>query len=173
MTESGYREKSGQQSRARSCAGRFARPEEQTYYEILDVAPDADMDGIRAAYRRLARLHHPDAGGSDEMFKRIGAAYGLLSRPHLRAEYDQWLRSGRPKAVPVAPDVPPAPSVRVADIVAVMVSLAAPSHYIYVLFFAKMNTLERLAAAMILPPLYCIAIGIIIYLTQTWFSRER
>lgn len=132
------------------------------------------MDGIRAAYRRLARLHHPDVGGSDEMFKRLGAAYGVLSRQHLRAEYDQWLRSGRPEAAPGAPDdVPPAPRVRVADIVSVMVSLAAPSHYIYVLFFAKMNTLERLATAMILPPLYCAAIGIIIYVTQTWCSREQ
>lgn len=62
----------------------------KNYYQILGVNPDASPREIKQAYRRLARLYHPDLnpkGG--ETFKLIAEAYQVLSDPHLRAQYDQ------------------------------------------------------------------------------------
>ena len=61
------------------------------YYELLEVAPDASMAEIKQAYRRLARLHHPDlnAQAQDAHIKRLNEAYEVLSNPQKRAAYDQ------------------------------------------------------------------------------------
>jgi len=60
-------------------------------YRILQVAPNADLEAIHAAYRRLARRYHPDLNPQPEAAERmraINAAYGLLSDPARRAIYD-------------------------------------------------------------------------------------
>lgn len=67
-------------------------------YAVLEVPPSADQKDIRTAYRRLARVHHPDYnGGKDERFKELVAAYEVLSEETRRAEYDRqreaWLRA--------------------------------------------------------------------------------
>lgn len=64
-----------------------------THYERLGVAPDASPGEIRAAYRRLARTHHPDAGGGahGEM-AAVNEAWRVLSDPARRAAYDASLR---------------------------------------------------------------------------------
>lgn len=50
--------------------------------QVLGVSSDAGADDIRRAYRRLARRHHPDAGGDASEFHRINqAAEVLLGRP--------------------------------------------------------------------------------------------
>lgn len=167
MHERGCRGQGGPSLHNPSSTGQHAVSAERTHYEILEVPWDAAIDEIRTAYRRLARVHHPDAGGSEAVFKGINAAYETLSQPHLRVEYDEWLRSGRPAPSPWVPDQRPTTKrVDVAGIIALLVILASLSHYGYVLFFAKMNVLERLAAAVILPPLYCIGIGVVIYLAN-------
>lgn len=60
------------------------------YYDILGVKKDASADEVKKAFRRLARKHHPDAGGDEEKFKEINQAYEVLSDPEKRAQYDQY-----------------------------------------------------------------------------------
>lgn len=45
---------------------------------VLELPPSADAAVRKAAYRRLARLHHPDHGGDPAAFHRIQAAYERL-----------------------------------------------------------------------------------------------
>ncbi|WFD36405.1 hypothetical protein MCUN1_003284 [Malassezia cuniculi] len=61
----------------------------KNYYKVLEVPRDADERTIKKAYRRLAREHHPDKGGNEEKMTEINEAFGVLSNPELRAQYDQ------------------------------------------------------------------------------------
>jgi molecular chaperone DnaJ len=67
-------------------------------YAILGVARDASTDEIKQAYRRKAREHHPDAGGDEEVFKRVTHAHQVLSDPQRRARYDRFGDDGTPTA---------------------------------------------------------------------------
>ena len=59
------------------------------YYAVLGVDPDASPEDIKAAFRRLAREHHPDAtGGDDAQYKEISEAYAVLSDSGKRRQYD-------------------------------------------------------------------------------------
>jgi molecular chaperone DnaJ len=60
------------------------------YYDILGVKKDASADEVKKAFRRLARKHHPDAGGDEEKFKEINEAYEVLSDAEKRSQYDQY-----------------------------------------------------------------------------------
>jgi DnaJ domain len=74
------------------------------------VQPDAPPEVIRAAYRALIVLHHPDAGGSHEQAVLINAAWDVLGNPDARARYDATLPPRR--GVPVWPataSTPPEP----------------------------------------------------------------
>lgn len=66
----------------------------QTPYQILGVPKTASIDAIRKAYRKLARRHHPDVNPGDskaeETFKRVSAAYEVLSDEKKRAAYDEF-----------------------------------------------------------------------------------
>src|SRR5881275_2383755 len=70
---------------------------EQDYYELLGVQRGADDAAIKAAYRRLAKEHHPDRhnGCSDKeaQFKSINEAYDILKDPQKRAAYDRFGRA--------------------------------------------------------------------------------
>jgi DnaJ-like protein len=60
-------------------------------YGVLQVEPSADLEAIHAAYRRLARLYHPDLNPRPEAAERmaaINAAYRVLRDPRQRAAYD-------------------------------------------------------------------------------------
>ena len=67
---------------------------EQDYYELLGVARGADDAAIKAAYRRLAKEHHPDRKNgckeSEAQFKAINEAYDVLKDPQKRAAYDRF-----------------------------------------------------------------------------------
>lgn len=61
-----------------------------SFYDQLNIPPNATQDEIRAAYRKLALLHHPDknsSSNSDE-FVKITNAYDVLSDPIKRQIYD-------------------------------------------------------------------------------------
>ncbi len=67
-------------------------------YAVLGVAPDAEQDDIKKAYRRLARELHPDANGGDleteERFKEVAAAYEVIGDPERRDRYDRYGAAG-------------------------------------------------------------------------------
>lgn len=45
------------------------------WYDVLGVKPDADAVAIKNAFRALAKVHHPDAGGNKDDFNRLRDAY--------------------------------------------------------------------------------------------------
>lgn len=66
----------------------------QDYYEQLGVPPTATQEEIRSAFRRLARLFHPDVASdkleAEEKFKIINEAYEVLGDPEKRRKYDAY-----------------------------------------------------------------------------------
>ncbi len=70
----------------------------ENYYQILQVAEDADKKQISSAFKRLALRYHPDRNPDDhkaeEQFKLINQAYQVLSNPESRRRYDQQMRYG-------------------------------------------------------------------------------
>ena len=67
------------------------------YYDLLGVETDADRPTIQAAYRRLARLHHPDFGGDHGVMARINEAWAVLGDPRQRAVFDARVLASRLK----------------------------------------------------------------------------
>lgn len=64
------------------------------FYSILGISSNADSKEIKAAYYKLAKLHHPDMnmGKSSELFKDINLAYEVLSDPEQKKQYDMSRR---------------------------------------------------------------------------------
>jgi DnaJ-class molecular chaperone len=61
-------------------------------YNVLGVAHDADGAEIKVAFRKLAKVHHPDLHAGDksavQRFQAINCAYEILRQPATRAAYD-------------------------------------------------------------------------------------
>jgi len=70
----------------------------KNYYDILGVTQDASEDDIRKHYRKLAMAYHPDKNpdnpNAEEQFKEIAEAYGVLTDPKKRREYDNFMAAG-------------------------------------------------------------------------------
>lgn len=47
---------------------------------LFGLGRDATWSDVLSAYRRLAREHHPDLGGSKEAMQKINAAFEVLER---------------------------------------------------------------------------------------------
>jgi curved DNA-binding protein CbpA len=60
-------------------------------YVVLGVPREASDEEIARAYRRAARVSHPDGGeaGSAERFRAVSDAYEVLRDPGRRAVYDR------------------------------------------------------------------------------------
>lgn len=66
------------------------------YYKILEIPPDASIDEIRSAFRRLARQTHPDATKDPlnyENFILIREGYDILADKSRRAQYDAFRKA--------------------------------------------------------------------------------
>ena len=86
----------------------------QDYYAILGVPRTATQKEIKAAFRKLARKHHPDLNQNDpaaeRRFKEANEANEVLSDPEKRRlydevgprwrEYESWDKAGRPGPSP-------------------------------------------------------------------------
>ncbi|MCC7080340.1 MAG: DnaJ domain-containing protein [Burkholderiales bacterium] len=62
------------------------------YYQTLGVARDASDEGIKKAYRKLARKFHPDVSkekDAEERFKLVAEAYETLRDKDKRRAYDR------------------------------------------------------------------------------------
>lgn len=70
------------------------------YYQILGVTAESSDDDIRRSYRKLAMQYHPDRNPNspeaEEKFKDIAEAYGVLTDPVKRQQYDTARRMGGP-----------------------------------------------------------------------------
>lgn len=81
------------------------------HYATLEVDPDAAPDVIAAAYRRKARVLHPDVVGTGNAaaFMRVRAAYDVLGDAERRARYDRSARAGAVSPPAVAEQPPRGP----------------------------------------------------------------
>ncbi len=64
------------------------------HYAVLGVSRQAPADEIKAAFRKLASVHHPDKNQGDPMaaarFKELNSSYQVLCDPQRRAMYDRF-----------------------------------------------------------------------------------
>ncbi len=59
------------------------------FFNVLEVSEEASPYEIKKARDRLARKHHSDKGGNEEMMKVINEAYRVLSNTERRSDYDE------------------------------------------------------------------------------------
>ena len=100
MTSGGWELKHGHPKTQRAMAD---------HYAVLGVSPDSNRSAIQAAYRDLARRHHPDFGGDGSKMAALNEAWSVLGRDETRMAYDATRRiTQRPAGHGSTP--PPAPT---------------------------------------------------------------
>eukprot|EP00188_Purpureofilum_apyrenoidigerum_P005462 Plantae.Rhodophyta-Purpureofilum_apyrenoidigerum.ctg7126.p2 GENE.Plantae.Rhodophyta-Purpureofilum_apyrenoidigerum.ctg7126~~Plantae.Rhodophyta-Purpureofilum_apyrenoidigerum.ctg7126.p2 ORF type:complete len:386 (-),score=70.18 Plantae.Rhodophyta-Purpureofilum_apyrenoidigerum.ctg7126:1917-3074(-) len=71
---------------------------EKNYYQLLDIAPDADQATIKKRFRKMSVQFHPDKNPGNkeaaDMFTKIATAYEVLSDPEKRRIYDMYGEEG-------------------------------------------------------------------------------
>lgn len=79
----------------------------KNYYALLEILPQASTDEIKKAYRKLAKIWHPDKNNSSQasnQFQAIHEAYQTLQCPGKRKIYHLkfWKVFGNPTSQKVA-----------------------------------------------------------------------
>lgn len=69
-------------------------PDSSSYYQTLDVEPNASQAEIKKAYRRMAKRFHPDVSQdtAHDKITQINQAYEVLGNPQSRRSYDHQLQ---------------------------------------------------------------------------------
>lgn len=71
---------------------------EKNYYDILGISKNASAEDVKAAYKKMAKEHHPDVAkdktAAEAKFKEINEAYQILSDPQKRKMYDTYGSAG-------------------------------------------------------------------------------
>jgi curved DNA-binding protein CbpA len=81
-------------------------------YEVLQVAPTAETEVVRAAFRALAQRYHPDVAGpeGEARMRELNAAWEIVRDPENRAAHDRARTEGSADATPGAsPSARPGP----------------------------------------------------------------
>jgi hypothetical protein len=76
-----------------------------TYYQLLQISPEASGTELRQAFRSLSKRYHPDTTElpepeAREAFRRLQQAYLTLSDPERRRAYDATLQAIQPSPAP-------------------------------------------------------------------------
>ncbi len=74
-----------------------------TFYQILEVSPNASVEEIKASYRRLVKSYHPDVNPSPqaaEIIRLLTESYDVLSNDYRRRVYDMSLGGNPEPQVP-------------------------------------------------------------------------
>ena len=90
----------------------MAVTDQPSYYELLQIRPDASAQELRQAFRRLSKRYHPDTTDlpqpeAQEAFRQVQQAYLTLGDPARRRLYDAGLQAQRPPARVRAPQPVP------------------------------------------------------------------
>lgn len=64
----------------------------RTFYAVLGVDKSATPEEIKASYRKLASVTHPDRGGKEGDMALLNRAYMVLQDEKLRAHYDEQIK---------------------------------------------------------------------------------
>lgn len=88
-----------------------------TYYDLLGLHPSASVQQIRRAYRERSKLYHPDttllqAAIATAKFYELNEAYGTLSSPDRRSQYDRKIGYSRVPFVQPLPNLYDTPTSR-------------------------------------------------------------
>jgi len=70
-----------------------------TFYELMQVSPNATSKTLKLEYKRLAMLLHPDKNekeNAEEEFRLLAQVYNMLKDKESRAMYDRVLKEGLP-----------------------------------------------------------------------------
>lgn len=51
-------------------------------YKILGLSPSSSWSEIEHAYRRKAKIHHPDKGGDEDAMRVLNDVYSKLKKVH-------------------------------------------------------------------------------------------
>lgn len=124
-------------------------------YGILGVARTASPQEITRAFRRQAKLLHPDKNSgrdTSEEFRRLQRAYAILGHPETRHEFDR--RGADLPVTPVAPEV--------VSVVPIVPVAAVP---------ARRRTVRYVLAGVV--AVAALAGGLVHFALETWIEPAR